>query len=150
MAGTIQQIAELAEVSRGTVDRALNNRGRVNSEVAKRIEDIARDMGYVPKSRKKAAKASGMGYTDQDGNERIPCIYEDLDWSPSQRCVSAVQNGKSGWITLEGREIVPCVYDFISRIETSGLFIAEKDGKKAVLIKKEGLDSYRMKARKLI
>lgn len=30
MAGTIQQIAELAGVSRGTVDRALNNRGRIN------------------------------------------------------------------------------------------------------------------------
>lgn len=57
MAGTIQQIAELAGVSRGTVDRALNNRGRVNPEVAKRIEDIAGDLGYVPKSRKKAAKA---------------------------------------------------------------------------------------------
>lgn len=28
MAGTIQQIAELTEVSRGTVDRALNNGGR--------------------------------------------------------------------------------------------------------------------------
>ena len=30
MAVTAQQIAELAGVSRGTVDRALHNRGRVN------------------------------------------------------------------------------------------------------------------------
>ena len=36
MAGTIQQIAELAGVSRGTVDRALNNRGRINPEVAEK------------------------------------------------------------------------------------------------------------------
>ena len=36
MAVTIQQIAEKAGVSRGTVDRALNNRGRINPEVAKR------------------------------------------------------------------------------------------------------------------
>ena len=41
MAGTIQQIAELAGVSRGTVDRALNNRGRINPEVAKQIWQIA-------------------------------------------------------------------------------------------------------------
>ena len=37
MAVTIQQIAERAGVSRGTVDRALNNRGRINPEVAEMI-----------------------------------------------------------------------------------------------------------------
>ena len=31
---TIQDIAERAGVSRGTVDRALNDRGRINPEVA--------------------------------------------------------------------------------------------------------------------
>lgn len=51
MAVTIQQIAEVANVSRGTVDRALNNRGRINPEVAERICKIAEEMGYV--SRKK-------------------------------------------------------------------------------------------------
>ena len=34
MAVTMQQIADLAGVSRGTVDRALNNRGRIRQEVA--------------------------------------------------------------------------------------------------------------------
>ena len=47
MAVTLQQIAELAGVSRGTVDRALHNRGRVNSEVALRIRKIADELGYV-------------------------------------------------------------------------------------------------------
>ena len=45
MAVTIQQIAEAAGVSRGTVDRALNNRGRINPEVADRIKQIAEEMG---------------------------------------------------------------------------------------------------------
>lgn len=54
MAGTIQQIAELAGVSRGTVDRALNHRGRVNAEVAQRIEQIADEMGYITRQQKKA------------------------------------------------------------------------------------------------
>lgn len=54
MAVTIQQIADRAGVSRGTVDRALNNRGRINKEVAERIQEIARDMGYVPRARKKS------------------------------------------------------------------------------------------------
>lgn len=43
MVQTIKEIAEKAGVSRGTVDRALNNRGRVNPEVAERIFEIARD-----------------------------------------------------------------------------------------------------------
>lgn len=54
MAVTIQQIAERAGVSRGTVDRALNNRGRINPEVAERICRLADEMGYIKKERKKS------------------------------------------------------------------------------------------------
>lgn len=54
MAVTIQQIADAAGVSRGTVDRALNNRGRIDPEVAERIKKLAGEMGYTPKNRKKA------------------------------------------------------------------------------------------------
>lgn len=56
MAVTIQQIAERAGVSRGTVDRALNNRGRINQAVAENIRKIADEMGYIPKARKKRAR----------------------------------------------------------------------------------------------
>lgn len=48
MAVTLQQIADKAGVSRGTVDRALNNRGRINPEVADNIRRIAQEMGYQP------------------------------------------------------------------------------------------------------
>lgn len=48
MAVTIKKIAELAGVSAGTVDRALNNRGRVNSDVARRIREIAASLNYEP------------------------------------------------------------------------------------------------------
>ncbi len=48
MAVTTKQIAELAGVSRGTVDRALHNRGRVNPEVAAKIKEIADELGYRP------------------------------------------------------------------------------------------------------
>jgi len=43
---SIKEIAELAGVSRGTVDRALNNRDGVNPEVAKMIRKIAEEKGY--------------------------------------------------------------------------------------------------------
>lgn len=50
MAVTVKKIAELAGVSVGTVDRALNNRKGVNKDVAQRIKDIAESVGYVPNS----------------------------------------------------------------------------------------------------
>ena len=53
---TIQYIADAAGVSRGTVDRALNHRGRTNIEVEKRILQIACETGYEPKHRGKRKK----------------------------------------------------------------------------------------------
>ena len=45
---TIKEIARIAGVSRGTVDRVLNNRGGVNSDTAQRIRQIAQSTHYVP------------------------------------------------------------------------------------------------------
>lgn len=45
---TIKEIAALAGVSRGTVDRVLNNRGSVNPDTAQRIREIAKDLDYKP------------------------------------------------------------------------------------------------------
>ena len=45
---TIKEIAALAGVSRGTVDRVLNHRGSVNPATAERIEKIARKLDYKP------------------------------------------------------------------------------------------------------
>lgn len=47
MAVTLQQIAEACGVSRGTVDRALRDRGGIRPEVAQRIKDTARQLGYI-------------------------------------------------------------------------------------------------------
>lgn len=47
MAGiTIKKIAELAGVSIGTVDRVLHDRGEVNQETRKRIQEICQAYGY--------------------------------------------------------------------------------------------------------
>lgn len=62
MAVTSQQIAELAGVSRGTVDRALHNRGRVSPEVAARILKIAEELGYQPNSIGQALVRAGQGF----------------------------------------------------------------------------------------
>lgn len=44
---TMQQIAEACGVSRGTVDRALHHKDGVRPEVAARIRETAREMGYI-------------------------------------------------------------------------------------------------------
>lgn len=49
MAVTLQQIAQACGVSRGTVDRALRGRGGVRPEVAERIRQTARSLGYLPR-----------------------------------------------------------------------------------------------------
>lgn len=48
MAITAQKIAELAGVSRGTVDRALKNRTGVNPETKEKILEIAKKYNYKP------------------------------------------------------------------------------------------------------
>ena len=59
MGVTINDIAEKTGVSRGTVDRALNNRGRIDPQVAERIRKAAEEMGYVHKKRKRTVKNKG-------------------------------------------------------------------------------------------
>lgn len=56
---TLNEIAKAAGVSRGTVDRALNNRGRIHPEVAERIRRIAREMGYTTNVSARALALSG-------------------------------------------------------------------------------------------
>ena len=51
---TMKEIAEICGVSRGTVDRALNGRGRVNAE---KIRKTARELGYEPNPAGKALSA---------------------------------------------------------------------------------------------
>lgn len=45
---TLKEIADLAGVSRGTVDRVLNHRGSVNPQTEKKILEIVQALGYKP------------------------------------------------------------------------------------------------------
>jgi len=42
----IKDVAEKAGVSTGTVDRVIHNRGKVNSAVKKKVEQVMKDLGY--------------------------------------------------------------------------------------------------------
>ena len=45
---TIKEIARIAGISRGTVDRVLNNRGAVKAETAKRVQILVKAVNYSP------------------------------------------------------------------------------------------------------
>jgi len=64
---TIKEIAAIAGVSRGTVDRVLNNRGSVNPETEKKIKEIAERLNYQPNK-------AGLMLAAQKKNYRIGVI----------------------------------------------------------------------------
>lgn len=102
MAVTSQQIAELAGVSRGTVDRALHNRGRVNPEVAARILKIAEELGYRPNANGQALVRARQGL-------RLGVILQSAETPTMQDVAAGVRQAagtlENAGVTVELREI---------------------------------------------
>ncbi len=63
MSVTIKQISEICGVSRGTVDRVLNNRGRVKPQTEQLVRNAAAQLGYVPNIAGRALAAKKKAYT---------------------------------------------------------------------------------------
>ncbi|SES89869.1 transcriptional regulator, LacI family [Oceanobacillus limi] len=53
---TIKEIAEMANVSRSTVSRALNNSGYVSEDARERIEKVIKETGYAPSQHAKSLR----------------------------------------------------------------------------------------------
>lgn len=128
MAVTSKQIAEIAGVSRGTVDRALHNRGRVNPEVAERIRQIAKELHYEPNALGRALVKTSQGF-------RLGVILQSIE-TPTMRIVSqgvalAAEELKSTGVELLVREInrldteqvLSCIDQFVAE-GVRGLAIA--------------------------
>lgn len=62
MAVTIKQIADACNISRGTVDRVLNNRGKVKAETEELIRSTAAKLGYKPNLAGKALAVTKKNY----------------------------------------------------------------------------------------
>lgn len=60
-APTISQVAEAAGVSRSTVSRAFSRPGAIGQETAKRVLDIAKEMGYSPNHTARALSTGRHG-----------------------------------------------------------------------------------------
>lgn len=83
MAVTMKQIAEACHVSRGTVDRVLNNRGKVKPEIDDFVREMAKQMGYRPNTAGKALAARKKNYVIgvllvSEGNEFFFQVEEGI------------------------------------------------------------------------
>ena len=89
MSITITQIAKLAGVSRGTVDRVIHQRGRVAPEVEKRIRDIMDENDYHPNMLGRALAVSKTPLTIgmimiEKGNPFFQLIHSGMNEAISQ------------------------------------------------------------------
>ncbi|MDQ0163170.1 LacI family DNA-binding transcriptional regulator [Aeribacillus alveayuensis] len=79
---TIKDIAEMANVSRTTVSRVLNNSGYVSDEVRKRILKIIEETGYVPSEHAKSLRTKKT--------KAIGVILPKISTETSSRLVSGI------------------------------------------------------------
>ena len=86
---TIYDIAEKAGVSVGTVNRALNGKGRISEQTRERILDIAKELGYTVN-----AAAQGL--------RRAPIKIGAILFCPIDEYVDAIIEGME--YTAQGQE----------------------------------------------
>ena len=125
MGVTIRQIAEAAGVSRGTVDRAHNNRGRIKPEVAEHIRQIAEEMGYKPNQLGRALSMS-------KNNIKIGVILQAAE-TPFMQCVlEGIERAKEEVDSLGGTVIL-CKIPHISNRDTiDAMEYMRKEGVSAI------------------
>lgn len=88
---TLKEIAALAGVSRGTVDRVLNHRGSVNPETEKRVRDIASLLNYQPNkaalalaSQKKKITIGVLLFGVENGNMFFQDVVEGVEYQQAK------------------------------------------------------------------
>lgn len=96
MSVTIRQIAELSGVSRGTVDRVLNNRGRVNPETERLIRNVAKELGYQPNVAGKALAAIKKNFIigiilSSEGNEFFDDVISGMEQAEKEAAAYGIQ-----------------------------------------------------------
>ncbi len=111
---TIKDIAKLAKVSRGTVDRVINNRGNVSKRVEERVMRIAKELGYqknIIASRLASTKVYKLYVV-------LPNPESDFFWNiPKEGIMSAINMVKYYRIEVEFLEYnIFSLGEFISQV----------------------------------
>ncbi|MCR4999180.1 MAG: LacI family DNA-binding transcriptional regulator [Lachnospiraceae bacterium] len=158
---TMQEIAALAGVSRGTVDRVLNNRGGVSEETKKKILEIAEMSNYEPNKagialavQKRNLKIgvllfeqSGLFFEDikkglAEKNEElsvygISLLYRQTDFDEKAQVAGIRELVESG---INGLIIAPCNHESVKK----ELLQLEADGIPVITVNTDINDSHRL------
>ena len=127
MAVTLQQIAEKAGVSRGTVDRALNNRGRIRPEVAENIRKIAEEMGYKPNRAGKALALTNRSF-------RIGVIIQEIETPFMLSLFQGIGKAKEEVEELGGTVIVREIQGINTKAVVSAMEEFRQNGVQAIAV----------------
>ncbi|MBV6646630.1 MAG: LacI family DNA-binding transcriptional regulator [Cyclobacteriaceae bacterium] len=84
---TIRDIAELANVSRGTVDRVIHNRGKVSETAVKKVKEVLEKINYEPNLIARSLKA----HKNNVVAIIIPDYSEDNYW---RQCVYGIRRAE--------------------------------------------------------
>lgn len=86
---TSKDIAKLAEVSRGTVDRVIHNRGKVSEVARKKVEKVLKEINYQPNVLAKALQANQLIRIAV----LMPSPENDVFWKEPLAGIEAAQSG---------------------------------------------------------
>ena len=84
---TIRDIADMANVSRGTVDRVIHNRGTVSEEAAKKVQEVLEKINYEPNLIARSLKA----HKDHVIAVVIPDYSDDYYW---RQCANGIHRSE--------------------------------------------------------
>ena len=125
---TIKEIAELAGVSRGTVDRVLNNRGAVNPATAQKVRDIAKALDYRPNraglvlaAQKKNLKLGIILFSSHNPffDDVIKGVRSKAEELAAYNCHVIIKQ-----VNFDAQEQLAAINDLVESEEISGLALA--------------------------
>lgn len=125
---TIKEIAELAGVSRGTVDRVLNNRGAVNPATAQKVRDIAKALDYRPNraglvlaAQKKNLKLGVLLFSSHNPffDDVIKGVHAKAAELATYNCHVIIKQ-----VNFDAKEQLAAIHELVEQEEISGLALA--------------------------
>ena len=98
---TIKDIAKLANTSRGTVDRVIHKRGKVNKDLTDRILAIIDEYGYEPN-----VAARSLSLSTENKKVKIGVLVGSINHAFFSSIIEGIKSGKEKYLGAESELIL--------------------------------------------